>query len=421
MIKKVSELLKEIIDEERKKLDEFQLNHGPTIGKMYEGLTSKILNIAIPSELNLRIVSGFIYSDSWTSRQIDCMLVNGEGILIPYTDDYKWHISHVIAVFEVKKTLYKKDLEDAFNHLREIKNIYSNFIGSNNSDDIIDISHINSAFAQMTGIVAPLYSRITELPFDKQQIYHTLVIEQLSPIRVVVGYHGFKSEYSLRKKLIDFLGNNMDIAGFGITSFPHLIISGDYSLIKFNGQPYCPKLRNEQWDFYGSTNNNPIFPLLELIWTKLERLYHIGGFWGEDLEVDNFHPLLSAKAIINNGRAGWAYGYTELSPKALKETIPRTPWQPIYVNALQFVIFNRLCNGEQIRINDKELIDWLCTEGHNSTQFITDLTETALVALDGNKIKLVSEECVCVILPNGKYVVAENNSGRFERWLAKNS
>jgi hypothetical protein len=86
MIKTVSDILDGFIEEEKKKLDQFDLKHGPTIGAMYEGLTADVLNKAIPLHLDLRIESGVIYDDTNTmTGQIDCMLVRGQGIEIPYT------------------------------------------------------------------------------------------------------------------------------------------------------------------------------------------------------------------------------------------------------------------------------------------------------------------------------------------------
>ena len=47
--------------EERLKLDEYSLKHGPTIGKMYEGLASNILGRAIPESLGLQLQHGIIH------------------------------------------------------------------------------------------------------------------------------------------------------------------------------------------------------------------------------------------------------------------------------------------------------------------------------------------------------------------------
>lgn len=75
MITKVSDLLQHLIKIEKNKLNEYELYHNPSIGRMYEGLTKKFLDIIIPEELNIRVVSGFICDDDALSRQIDCMIV----------------------------------------------------------------------------------------------------------------------------------------------------------------------------------------------------------------------------------------------------------------------------------------------------------------------------------------------------------
>ena len=272
----------------------------------------------------------------------------------------------------------------------------------------------------MTGLVAPPYDRIAELPFDMQMIYHSLVMEQLSPIKIVLGYHGYKSEFTLRKALIKFIGKNIQTKGFGVVSFPHLIISGEYSLIKLNGQPYCPKLREDHcWDFYASSNVNPLLLLLELIWTKLAREYDVGGFWGEDLQIEVFSPLLSAKAATFDGKSGWIYGITEFTDKQLKMKRSTVQWQPVYLNIYQFSVIQNLCSGKRIIITDSDFLNWLQSEGVIPEQLIVSLIQTGLVALGGDELRLITEACVCAVLQNGQFVAAENNAGRFTRWLAK--
>ena len=108
MIETVASLIEELKNQELIILDKFALKHAPTIGEMYEGLTSDILKKAIPPHLGLQFVSGVIYDNSEKmTKQIDCMLVKGEGIEIPHTGKYKWHIKDVLVVFEVKKTKAK--------------------------------------------------------------------------------------------------------------------------------------------------------------------------------------------------------------------------------------------------------------------------------------------------------------------------
>ncbi|EEG4000961.1 hypothetical protein G3B50_004523, partial [Salmonella enterica] len=122
-IKNIADLLSAFSLEEKEKIAQQYIKHAPTIGKMYEGLTKDILlndNImkSFPSELNLRVCSGFFYNESEElSNQIDCMLVQGEGERIPHTDDYKYKIKNVIAIFEVKKNLFLSELRDSLNLL----------------------------------------------------------------------------------------------------------------------------------------------------------------------------------------------------------------------------------------------------------------------------------------------------------------
>jgi hypothetical protein len=118
MISTVTDLLEALRHKEVQLLDKQDITHAPTIGRMYEGLTRKILEKTFPEGLDLRVVSGFITNSRGDlSKQIDCMLVSGEGERIPYTDDYKYHIQNVIAVVEVKKNLYSSDLDSAYKNL----------------------------------------------------------------------------------------------------------------------------------------------------------------------------------------------------------------------------------------------------------------------------------------------------------------
>lgn len=420
MIKNVAQLLKGIMDEESKKLDAFELKHAPTIGKMYEGLTSTILEQTLPKDLNLQFVNGVIYNElGHMSGEIDCMLVKGEGKQIPYTQSYKWHIKNVIAVFEVKKTLYKNELTDSFEHLRDVLYNYTSNIDSLENNQTFNVGNALRAFSETTGVIAPTQDKIKQLPFEQEIIYHTLIIEQVSPLRIVIGFNGYKSEYSLREAFSDFLSDNLKIKGFGINSFPHLIISGDYSLIKMNGQPYSAPMQTDFWEFYASSRMNPIFLILELLWTRLSVNDDIANFWGEDLINENFALFLSGKIRKVDDKYGWEYKYTEIKKEVLSVQPQSKEWEPIYVSNTQFIIFNSLCNGANEQIDNPNLLNFLKEENENPDEFFQSLVQTGLIAIQNKKLELVTKQCQCVILPNGKFAVAENNSGRFTNWITK--
>jgi hypothetical protein len=422
MISRVSDILNGFINEEKRKLDLFDINHAPTIGSMYEGLTAELLNRAIPPKLNLGIESGFIFDDTGTmTGQIDCMLVKGSGVPIPYTSLQKWHIKDVIAVFEVKKSLYGAELRDSFGHLKEVLNSHSRYVEQGATDKTFDISSALEAFSKITSIIPPDREKIETLGFSLEILYHTLIIEHLSPIRIVLGYHGYKSETAFRKGFIDFLKENGERAkGFGVGSFPQLFISDRFSLIKLNGEPYSAPIQNEEWIFYASARSNPVLLILELIWTRLARLYNIGGLWGEDLELESFVPLLRGKAVQGTDLAGWAYHYDVYDENELKEFESSYSWEPTYLNIKQFTIINRLCLGSKENIKDPKLIAYIEEDGEPFDVFLRSLLDTHLVGLNGDDLELITKECQCAILPNGKFVAAENNTGRFTRWCLKN-
>lgn len=418
MIKNVASLLKALIEEETRRLDEFDIKHCPTIGKMYEGLTADILNKAIPSEINLKLISGFIQDGLGNmTGEIDCMLVEGDGEKIPYTETYKWHIKDVIAVFEIKKHLYSQELKDSFSHLRDVLDTYGSYVDSGEGSKTFDISSSLRAFAETTGKIAPSRAEIEKLPFELQMIYHTLITEQISPIRIVLGYHGFKFENNLRNALSKFLEENLRTEGFGVGSFPQLIISGQYSLVKMNGHPYSAPMTSEYWNFYVSSRTNPILLILEFIWTRLSRDYGISGLWGDDLKRENFIVFLSGRIKKIDDKFGWEYNYTKTDESTLSSEPADIDWEPTYVTSAQFTIFNRLCKGELEKIDDPFLIDFLKKENIEPNLFFDDLIRTGLVALDGKDLNLTTVCCQCVILSNGKFAVAENNSGRLTNWV----
>lgn len=422
MIRKVADILHALIAKESKKLEEFDIKHAPTIGDMYEGLSAKILEKSIPEDLDLKITNGFIFDGSNTQTgQIDCMLVKGEGIKIPYTQSYKWHIKDVIAVFEIKKNLYSKELIDSFFHLREVSHSYSRYLfdDENTSEQEFEISRAYNTFSKLTGIYAPEFHERNQLSEGNQLIYHTLITELLSPIRIVLGYSGFKSEFSLREAFVDFIEQQGIKQGFGIPSFPHLITCMNHSLVKMNGYPYIAPFENEEWDFYTSTSENPLLVLLELIWTKLSYVYKVGMPWGDDLETERFNKFMSAKAVTESNRKGWFYRYTKLSNKSLKVDSKRRLWEPVELNSAQFTIINNLCADVDEYIDNKDFIKFVEESGFTVKDFVDDLLKTGLIALDGCEIKLITKNCQCVITPDGKLYATDDVDGRLTLWITE--
>lgn len=419
MIKNISDFLHGIITEERKKLNSYELKHGPTIGKMYEGLTSSILEKTFPPSLELQIVGGMVHGyDDSLSGEIDCMLVRGQGEKIHYTNSYKWHVKDVLAIIEVKKNLFSDNLADSFEHLRGVIQTYYSYIESTDKkNSFLNVEPARRAYKEITGKFPDFKSNENHLAYES--IYHTLVMEQISPIRIVIGYNSYKTEYNMRVGLVEYLQKNTMARGFGVGSFPQLIICGDYSLIKLNGQPYSSIMQDDYWGFYASSNERPILLLLELIWTKLTNELNVSLPWGEDLNDENLARFLAGKVISKEEATGWEYRYIEVPNSELKDRIPSKEWEPLFVDVKSFTVFNILCNKGFISIDDKEFIAFLSNNEIDKDDFINSLLKTGFIAKNGTNLELSTYECRCAMLPDGRYAIAEDNSGRFMRWIEK--
>lgn len=80
---------------------------------------------AIFDNLDLRVVSGKITNSTGNmSKQIDCIIVCGSGNKLPFTDEYVYDISNVIAVIEVKKNFYTKDLDSSYHNMISVTNTF---------------------------------------------------------------------------------------------------------------------------------------------------------------------------------------------------------------------------------------------------------------------------------------------------------
>jgi hypothetical protein len=419
MIKTVAEMLQGFIQEETKKLDSYAIKHGPTIGDMYEGLSTELLNRSIPEQLNLRIVSGFVTDGGeHLTGQMDCMLVQGEGEQIPYTNSYKWHVRDVLAVLEIKKNLYSKDLIDSFLKLRQVSESYSKYLfeGKQENNRRVDLSSSYRIFSQITGVSAPDYHEREKLSKENELIYTAVFMEQLTPLRIVLGYHGYSTEHSLREGLVKFLEEQGSGPGFGVSSFPQLIVCGSHSLVKANGRPYSSPMRNEYWDFMCSSRANPIIFILELIWTKLELEFNVRMPWGDDLETETLNEFLRAKPVFGEEQSGWYLMYDELSAKTLESRATSSKWEPLEVTSAEFTIFSRLTN-EDVDINDTDFIDFAEKEAGSVGEFIKPMILSGHVSLDDSLLKLTTESLVAVISSDGKFLVAESNTGRAGAWL----
>lgn len=419
MIQNVADLLTKFVDREREVLDKYRLTHGPTIGSMYEGLTREILDKSIPAHLGLQIVGGFAFFADKLSGEIDCMVVRGTGEEIPYTSKHKWHIRDVIAVFEVKKSISASEIAESHDHLRTLSRLYSNYVESEDASGVTaDLAFPRRVFSQITHQIAPAHSDVENLPFDLKLLYHTLVTEFVWPIRIVVGYHGWKKEETLRNHFSKFVLNRLENPiGMGAGSFPQLIICGQYSLVKMNGFPYVTPLRDGMWPVVASTSYNPLKLLLELLFTRIDLLYQTSLAIDDPNEQEAMTDCLYARGVQQDGVQGWEYKYHYVPNKKLQERGSVLQWDPSELTPAQFCIINKLCAGDEISTCDPEFVRIASQAAGGVDAFVRSLKETLLIAVDNQYLRLTTIACATICTSSGKLFAGENNAGQMEAWL----
>ena len=422
MIQTIADVIKGFIDEEVKKLNSYNLTHGPTIGEMYEGLSSSIINYIIPSNVNLRVVSGFIvYFDDTLSGQIDCMIVNGIGELIPYSNNkYKYKISDVIAIFEVKKNLYGNELKDSFEHLRGVSSGYYNWIANGGDNAKINVKAALSTFSKMTGVYLGSYDKHEFLSQEMKILFHSIVMMTLAPVSIVIGYNGYSSENGLRQGLINYLSSCSGGEGKGAVSFPSQIICGNYSLVRMSGNPYLVPIKDGFWNFYASTNVNPVLPMAELLLTKICGICGVGIPEDDERDVEIMRPFIDAKPVISESKGGWEMRWSELNCIAGKPLPSSIEWNPTEVDNLSSTVFVILCEHGTIDVTDSDFVNYVKSKNMEVDAFVRTICETGFVAMDGNVMRLTTESLKCVVL-NEKAYVAEDNNHQLTNYLHRKS
>ncbi len=421
MITSIAAFLQELKDIEAAKLSEEKVTHGPTIGAMYEGLTRDILDRAIPPELNLQIVDGFIEGVSGRlSTQIDAMLVTGEGRKIPHTDGYVWPMQDVIAVLEVKKNLFGADLEDGFNKLRTVMDMHDELIKSKETYDPSILPACN-AFALLTGKSPRTKDDIDALSKDLLFIFRYLVSEQLAPVRILIGYEGYTDEYSLRMGLIKHLEKNVKTGvGFGVGSLPNLIICKNNALLKVNGQPYVSPLNDDGWwPVVVSNGENPLTILVELIWTRLSNQFQAQFPVDDTLKMERLIPLLDARFGKVGELYGWEYSSSEISRKQLS-TIEPTSWEPRDADENEWVVLHQVARAGEFDVRDKDFRQLAADEGFDPDAIISGLIKNRHLAwCDDHTVRLTTtENLITVFTPDGRMVAADDgDADLLKLWL----
>ena len=425
MIKTLSEFLLELKKNEERLLQKYSvIKHPGLIGDMYEGLSKHILQKSIFPRIDLRIEAGKIKNKAGDySGEIDCMIVVGEGEKMPFTDKFIYNSNQVIAVIQVKKNLFSGDLLNSLKNLNSVVKITD----LNEFEDY-QVDLLWDAWRSICQEELPNRDKVEELSLHKRKLYQTLSLETCYPLRIVWGYNGFKKESSLRDSFLKHIENNMTkvnekpILGFSPLDLPNLIICNNYSLYKINGMPYTsPLVKDDWWNFYVSSHDNPIYILLEIIWTRLSYMFKISSkVFGDNFYLDSANKLLEGKYINNNGTNGWAYRPIRSTEDILNRELDQKKWEPKYLDDVQYTIIARLCIEGKIEYeNNIELIEFLEENDYTVEKIKESLKKTGLVDVTKGFFKLITRRCLCGVSPDGRFFAAENNSGQVDAWVKK--
>ena len=366
MITQVADLLKSFMGDELRTMDAHPVTHGPTVGDMYEGLSEEILARAIPESLGVRVVTGFATNgDGAISAQLDRMLVVGIGERIPKTNAFLWPAQDVIALVEVKKNLAPKDIGEAIANHKSFRGIEQPALNAlPEMPSWYDHERLVRCVGQVTG------TNIESLNWEQydvatRMIGPVLFSDQVTALRVVLGFHGHKTERGFRSALAGVLEKRL-VSATDFLDLPHLIIGGQYSLVKANGRPYYSARRGEAWASYFTTPANPLLVLLELIWTRLDDRFGLGNPWGEDLTTELGRSFLEATPTAIDGRDTWDLKLNVGRSSDLDSIPVSEPWEPVEVTLEQGTALVLIATHGVLNYDDPALLELSSSLGISS-------------------------------------------------------
>ncbi|PZR16203.1 MAG: hypothetical protein DI539_17890 [Flavobacterium psychrophilum] len=401
--------------------DDSDVKHTVAIGDNFEGLTAELVSKAIFKGFNLKMVErSFIYNDKGDlSDEMDCLLVVGDGQKMSFANRYKYHVKDVIAVFQVKKTLYSKDLYESHQNLRSVLDV------SEGAEIEPFVSELHrTAYRSITLKQLPSRERMERFSEREYFIYDYVRKEALSPLRIVIGYYGFTTEYGLREgfvKKMTELTKSGPVLGFGPDSFPSLIICGDSTIIKNTGMPMAVPLTDK--DFYfeilTSSSGRPMNNLLELVWTRLSFKFGISSsIFGNDFDTEAVHSFLSCREKrIDDEKMGWEFNYLQLSRKALAKPLVQIKWEPTKINKAEFILLDVLSKKGIIDIkHDQHFLKFLNDENLSLSTLTKRLLDSRIIYIDENQVGLLVNELLIVSSEEG-FFAGENGNGRMTSYF----
>jgi hypothetical protein len=419
MITTIAGLLRELQVTEAEKLKREKMTHAPTIGDMYEGLTKEILGRTIPDSLDVRVVTGFAVGvNSKLSPQLDIMIVRGEGHPIPYTDAFCWPIGKVLAVFEIKKTLFGAALNDGVAKMNAVLALYKEAANTGEIDGANLMPAVKS-FARLTGHFPLSDEAARALPGGNNVVFDIFKQEQGAPVRIIWGYGGYTDEAGLRKGFIKNMSQSKDHVTFMPENLPSLIVCNNNAILKMNGQPYVSAMRDDSWQILTSNSENPLRLLLELLWTRLSTELNTSFQMDDTLVMEKLAPFLSVRMELDGDSLKVAYEQNEVSKFDLK-SLPERNWKPEPVNINDSILVSGSTRNGGLDIGDSALRDWAKSESYDLDAAVMRLVDQRILAWTGEKtLRPIANTVMTTIMPDGQ-ISTSDNPDLLSLWLNSN-
>lgn len=445
--------------------------HRSSIGRAYEGVTEAELEVALPPDLDLRVVTGQVEIEPATgggtasgrstgpaplSGQVDVMVVVGEGRQLGRSRDFLYPIGQVLAVVEVKRTLTARELADAHGLL--------NTLGEA-PDDAVVPEAAGRAFREITGRRTPADRReVQRLPLTERFVWYALVRDATTPARIVAGHRGYDTATALRDALVHVIGgavNGRDPAagprlGFGPSHLPDLVACGPHALLKLNGLPIASRMLgllvedgvDAYWPCYGLSAGRYARLLLEVVWTRIAlRFPHVAAelFPGE-LDLEQPIPFLFARAVqvtvpatvatsapsgdsppAVTGSGAWVYVAEQVPPAELHNAPTWANWEPAKLTPHEALALERITRAARTAggtsSGDPELRALFserapASGGGPAHAEADDRAATALIAA----LHRLAAARLVEVVPRGDHVLAADLSDpRLRRWLERDA
>ncbi len=420
-MKILAEILRKLVDQKLPLMNGHRSKQSTLTGSMYEGLTIELLEKIDLSRYGVKVVSGSITSEDEESKQIDCMVVIGDGTPFHGTPSFSYPIEQVLAVFEVKKSLRKAGLTKAYEQLEAVFQLSKRDYKRREAQHTLKFTTARPAmeYRSLFGEEPCHYEDNATLPFDRRVIYHSLVRDMLTPLRIAIGYNGYQTEKALRGGIFSLYEENVGVPGYGVINMPNLVISEGYSVIKLNGMPYKGFWNEdaEEWCWLGSSSVDPLLLILEFLYDRVEMKLGVTLDRGDDQGEEPWLPLIISKPIVRSGlTSGWSHRYNDVP---IPEQNPQLRiWAPLAISNTEKE-FLRLIHEHGPQSAESQKLNAFKNEYE-----IDDIRESmrslisARVVLNADYHFHICPGDWRVAKVRGQFYCGDNAGQRFESWLS---